>query len=208
MKSYHSILSPLLECKTMPLRECIAQVVFTDHREITTSYVESSGGSTTVLEGGRLRTYTTSDDIVSISHEDRLVYPQLPSGIKTPGRDDYIGWIKATVRSIMNSVNSASVRDHSNALVVSVDMDMVNRTLRLTMTRYWSTLPLFVRQRFLTLLWDVYGKLLVTYNVSMGYYRVSMFMYDDESQPIAYRSVYRSFVEGGLECKYSLHNYN
>jgi hypothetical protein len=207
MTKYTSILTPLISCKSMPLRETVSHVVFTNHREFTTSYTSTVGEHTTILEGGLLRTYTTSTDIVSISHETRLIYPQLPPGIKTPERDDLLGWVKATLRSVFNEVNQSSIAGHNNALVMSVNIDQIKRTLDVTMTGFWSTLPLFVRQRFLTLIWDVYGKLLVTYGVSLEYYRIEMYRYDNASEPIGYRSVYRSFIDGGLEITYNRTDY-
>lgn len=203
--SYYSILDPMVMCALLPRTEDLKTLIMADGREITTEFMCRSASSVSVLEGGTVRTYS-AEDVVNISHETRLIYPELPPGYKTPERDDRLGWVRATVRAILDHVNQNSLRDFSNPLVVSVDLNMISKTLELTMTGFWSTLPLFVKQKFLNSLWDVYCTLLARYGVTLEYGRVEMFPYNS-SVSVGYKSRYRSVVEGGLECTYTQHQY-
>lgn len=199
MTFYSSILKPLIFPDILPRTSTNIDLYLIDGRVITTPSVSFTKSSVTIVENGHLSTYDLAM-VYDTTYTSDVIYPALPPGIHTPLRPDPKGWVKANLRAILNIVNENSTKDHAHAIVISVEINEARKSLVLAMTEFWSTLPIFVRQRFLSELWNLYSKLLSLYDLSMEYYRIEMY---SSGRSIAYRSRWRSTVEGGLDCTYS-----
>lgn len=124
-----------------------------------------------------------------------IEYPVLPAGVATPSKSDSIGWVKATLRSVLNQINDNSIKHLGFGIVVCLEY---SEGLHITMTGHWGTLPAYVRDTWLQELYRLYTKLMVLYDVNPDHLRVTLYPYDKADEIIGYRSPYKSSIEGGF----------
>ena len=202
-KSYLPILEPLLLPSVMPRRETFLTITLKSLQTVQSARYKVTETTVIMMVEGEIRTYPITE-VTGMVYLDELVYPELPPGVSEVAKADGRGWVKSNLRALFNQVNQAALTEWGNALVVCVEFNLIQKSLEVTMTGFWSSLPSFVRHKWLQCLWDLYTKLIVLYGVNLEYNRITLHPYNSSTKIIGYRSPWRSSVEYGPDCHYNL----
>lgn len=194
---YFSILEPLVVCTTLPRYEHIVEIITYDGRTLTANSIGIYDGVLSAVLNNVIHEFDL-DGISSVVHHDKLIYPDLPLGYAVPNTREPMRWVITTLRVILAKVNSNSNRDHGAELVIATDINCDYKRLSLTMTKHWSILPVFVRDKFLESLWNIYCILLSRYGAGDDYKSIELHS-SDKPGIIGYRTQWSKFVDGSSE---------
>lgn len=135
------------------------------------------------------------ESIYDIVQTENIVYPELPPGYNTPDKSASMSWTINNLRAIFQEVNTVSMVQYGYSVVATVDIDT---GVSLTMSGFWSTLPVYIRHRFLEVLWYKYLTMLECYNAPSKYKRIFLWAYDNALSPIGIRTGYKFMVRDGV----------
>ena len=202
-KSYLPILEPLLLPSVMPRRETFLTITLKSLQTVRSARYKVTETTVIMMVEGEIRTYPITE-VTGMVYLDELVYPELPPGVSEVAKADGRGWVKSNLRALFSQVNRAALEEWDSTLVIYVEFNLIQKSLEVTMTGFWSSLPNFVRHKWLQCLWDLYTKLIVLYGVNLEYNRITLHPYNSSTKIIGYRSPWRSSVEYGPDCHYNL----
>lgn len=202
---YFPLVEPLLLPKYMPVRQRTISITLTNEQEVTSVHYKVTEHHVIISTSAGIETYSMNA-VKGITYQEELKYPILPSGITTPSKSDSLKWAISTIRAVLAECNEKSRTLYTNPITVCVDFDQITKTLILNMTGFWSTLPAFVRHRWLQDFWALYAKLIVMYGASPDYHRVELRPFDEADKVIGRRSPWQSWILDGPECRYNLLN--
>lgn len=200
MNKYMDLISTLAMSQTMPSKQVSVKVTLVRG-------AEALGVSYSLEESGVILNTLTAvfrlplGSIASVVQSETLIYPELPPGYNTPAKSASLSWVIVNLRAILQEVNTASMVKHNYSVMIA--MDITDTGVSLTMSGFWSTLPVHIRHRFLEVLWGKYCTMLECYGVSSSYRSLCLYTYDNAAITIGVRSDYRLMVHGGVEVVFS-----
>lgn len=195
------IISALATTKIMPQRSTVTTVKLKNGCTIPAVSCTVELGELVIDTDECVYKYPLAE-VVYVAQNTKTILPDLPPCYLVPAPESGSSWVINNMRAILQEVNTVAMERYNHSVVVTVDVGTETpNSLDLTMSGFWSELPVYIRHRFMEVLWSKYLTMLECYDMpepSDRYRQIYMWHYQDRDFPIGVRSKCRLLVRGGV----------